>query len=61
MSDKESYRRHDRHFFTGIFEWRFMLTPVVGKYRCWKFHGNTYRVEYQDIYIFGFRVIRWQL
>lgn len=60
MTNKETYNRYNRHFLTGAFEWRFVLTPLVGKYRCWKFN-NGYQMEYQDIYIFGIRIIRWQL
>ena len=46
-------------FFNPVFNPVFILTPIVGKYRYWEFEGGN--IEYQDIYVFGIRVIRWQL
>jgi len=60
-SEREQHKSHNLHFLTGVFALRFMLTPIVGKYRCWKFNGGNYTIEYQDIYVFGIRIIRWQL
>lgn len=36
-----------------------ILSPIVGRRLYWEFEEGN--LEYQDIYIFGFRVIRWQL
>ena len=35
-------------------------SPIVGRCIVWTFkEGDT--IEYRDIYMFGFRIIRWQI
>ena len=49
---------HDLSFFK-FFNLLYILTPITGKYRRFDFGGDE--IEYQDIYVFGIRIIRWQL
>jgi len=37
----------------------YLLTPITLRYWVWKFEKET--IAYQDIYVFGFRIIRRQL
>ena len=55
----ETERTNHDLSFLKFFNPVFILTPIVGRYRCWEFEDGD--IEYQDIYIFGIRVIRWQL
>lgn len=52
-------QRNHAWSFVKVFNPYFMLSPFVGCWRSWKFEEG--RIEYRDIYIFGFRIIRWQL
>ena len=49
---------HDLSFFK-FFNLLYILTPITGKNQAFEF--GLGKAEYQDIYVFGFRVIRWQL
>ncbi len=49
---------HDLSFFK-FFNLLFILLPIVGWRVRFNFESGT--IVYQDIYLFGFRIIRWQL
>jgi hypothetical protein len=59
-ADKRTIRRMYRHFFTGAFDWKLILTPICSKRAHWCFEGYE-TIIYLDIFIFGIRVIRWQI
>lgn len=56
--EAKKYLAHVKSFL-NVFNPLFILTPLIGRRRCWEFEDGM--VEYRDIYVFGFRVIRWQL
>jgi len=54
----QKVRDHTRSYFLP-FRLTFILSPITLRYCSWDIYGGT--LAYQDIYIFGFRVIRRQL
>ena len=59
--EKKHWKEMQRYLLWGVFEPRLFLTPLGSMYRCWKFRGGTYDIEYIEIYIFGLRIARFQL
>ena len=58
MDYEKQRANHDLSHFK-FFNLLYILTPFTGRYRRFDFDGGT--IRYQDIYVFGIRVIRWQL
>lgn len=54
--DKKAERRHNQSFWTGVFKLRYLLIPFCTIQFQYRFNGLL--LEYYDVYVFGFRIIR---
>lgn len=60
MTTKQAVAMWTRSFYTRLFDWRLLLTPLGTINICYNF-GDSQSISYKDIYVFGVRIARIQL